>query len=306
MASGFNNSFEKAFNPGMAVGANAALETMKEKIKKNDEERQSSAIFDLIHSKVVENAVQNGADENALKDIEKKISGLKKAGLAPSEAMSAGKLMAPDAFQDDLSKAIKEQTLVTAQMQPEMQDQKQFQTLLEKNNPLKASSRSGLGMAANATQRADRALVLLDNSLLTNQDLAGIVGDYAGILQGGAPTVEGMSSANYTSAQQSLKGMAQFATGNPQDAVPAKFKEHIRSNLNELKSISDGYITKNFDAVEKGNSRLISKYSDDWKNFRSEWSPKGVSSKPNTPPSFDPKTEKLQQNSKGEYRVVKK
>ena len=31
--SGFNNSFEKAFNPGMAIGANSALDAMRDKIK---------------------------------------------------------------------------------------------------------------------------------------------------------------------------------------------------------------------------------------------------------------------------------
>ena len=40
--SGFNNSFEKAFNPGMALGANAALETMKEKIKKDAEKAKET------------------------------------------------------------------------------------------------------------------------------------------------------------------------------------------------------------------------------------------------------------------------
>jgi hypothetical protein len=71
--SGFGQSFDKAFVPGANAGAAASLEVMKEKIKKNDEKRQSDAIFDLIHTKVVEDAIKNGADDKTLKEIEKKI-----------------------------------------------------------------------------------------------------------------------------------------------------------------------------------------------------------------------------------------
>lgn len=52
MSSGFNNSFEKSFGTGMAVGSNAALETMKEKIKqdatKAEESLKTSANLAMI------------------------------------------------------------------------------------------------------------------------------------------------------------------------------------------------------------------------------------------------------------------
>jgi hypothetical protein len=266
---------------GFKAAGDSIMDAMKEKIKKNDESRKTSLILDTLESRIVQDAKSKGMADEEIAGLSKGLDGLRKVkDLSAAEAITIGKAIAPDIFQDEITRALKQANLTNSQNKPMEEAQKQFASIVEKNNPMKASSRSGLGMAANATQRADRALALLDNDVMTNQDLQGVVGDYAGILQGGAPTVVGMHEGEYKSAQQSLKGLAQYMSGNPQDAVPAKFKEHIRKNLIELKGTSDSYIKKNFDAIEKAYAPIISKFPDEWKNFRGEWDPKGDVSAP--------------------------
>lgn len=290
---------------GAEDASNKVFLALNERRKKQQESVQSNVIINAMEDKITREMTKQGLSEDSIAASIKAFDQLRKGGLAPSETMAIGKMMAPDIFQDDLTRAIKQSNLTNAQNKPQEDALKQFAQIVEKNNPMKASSRSGLGMAANATQRADRALALLDNNILTNQDLQGIVGDYAGILQGGAPTVQGMQESEYKSAQQSLKGLTQYISGNPQDAVPQNFKEHIKNNLIELKQTSDGYIQKNFSSIEKAYSPIISKFPDEWNAFKSEWVPQGkqtTSSKPSIPSkSSAPKGAKGWDTEKGDW-----
>lgn len=100
MGTGFNNSFEKAFNPGMAVGSAAALETIKEKIKANEEARQSGLILDSLEARITANAVKESKTPEELSGFTKSFDALRKAKLGAAETLSVAKAIAPDMFKD--------------------------------------------------------------------------------------------------------------------------------------------------------------------------------------------------------------
>lgn len=148
-------------------------------------------------------------------------------------------------------------------------DQKQWTQFINKNTPTLASSRSTLGMAANGNLRADRALATIQNNpTMTYQDLGNVVGDLAGIYQGGAPTDMGMKHQQYESIQSSLANLKQYVTGNPQDAVPPKIKGKILDVISKLKAVNNTAIKNHFDGQEAGQKKLIDKFPDQWKDFR--------------------------------------
>ena len=88
-----------------------AWDLIKDKIKKNDDERKSSAIFDIIHQKVAADAEASGQTSEQINDLSKKFDKLSKVGFSPDEATNIGKLISPDLFKSDIAKAIQEQTL---------------------------------------------------------------------------------------------------------------------------------------------------------------------------------------------------
>ena len=100
MASGFNNSFEKSFAQGQTIGASAALESIKEKIKANEESRQSGLIIDTLEARITQNATQSGLPPEQLSGFSKSFDALRKAKLSAAETLSVAKAIAPDQFKD--------------------------------------------------------------------------------------------------------------------------------------------------------------------------------------------------------------
>lgn len=150
-------------------------------------------------------------------------------------------------------------------------DQRQWSTFIQKVNPATASSRSTVGMAANGNLRAERAIATIkDNPVMTFQDLGNVIGDLAGIYQGGAPTDMGMKHQQYDSIQTKLANIKQFFSGKPQDAVPPAIKDKILNTLYGLQSVNNSALTNYLDSVESGQKKLISKFSDEWQNFRAD------------------------------------
>lgn len=156
-------------------------------------------------------------------------------------------------------------------MRQDQFDQRQWTQLINKINPATASSRSTLGMTANGNLRANRALAAIkDNPVVTFQDLGNIVGDLAGIYQGGAPTDMGMKHQQYDSIQTRIANMKQFLTGKPQDAVPPAIKEKIISTIDGLKKVNNDSLRSNLDAMENAQKKLIEKYPEEWSSFRKQ------------------------------------
>lgn len=150
-------------------------------------------------------------------------------------------------------------------------DQKQWSAFVKTNTPTLASSRSTLGMAANGNLRADRALVSIQNNpVMTNQDLGNVVGDLAGIYQGGAPTDMGMKHQQYDSIQNRIASLKQFITGKPQDAVPPAIKQKLVDLINNLKNVNNQAIDQHFAVQEKAQKKLIAKFPDEWQALRDQ------------------------------------
>ena len=150
-------------------------------------------------------------------------------------------------------------------------DQRQWTMFVNKNNPTIASSRSTLGMAANGNLRADRALATVQNNpTMTYQDLGNVVGDLAGIYQGGAPTDRSMKHQQYESLQMNISKLKQFALGNPTATVPDSIKQKLVDTITKLKSINNEAISQHFSVQEKAQRKLIDKFPQEWADFKQQ------------------------------------
>lgn len=184
------------------------------------------------------------------------IDDAKKSGQIPEDYEYAGKA------------GMKESSFTRGEKEDQFA-QKEWDKIVKANDIQTASSRSTLGMAANANLRADRAMATLNNPLLTYQDAQNIVADIAGIYAGGAPTDVGMSHSQYNTVQSKIANIQQFLTGRPTDAVPSQIKEHLKGVLGDLKKVNKDSIKNHLDYTEKAQSKVISKYKDEWENMKS-------------------------------------
>lgn len=174
-------------------------------------------------------------------------------------------------------------------------NQRQWTIFINKNTPSLASSRSTLGMAANGNLRADRALsTVQNNSVMTYQDLGNVVGDLAGIYQGGAPTDMGMKHQQYETIQAKIANIKQYMTGKPQDAVPPAIKQKIMEVIQSLKSVNNEAIKNHLNSQEKAQKNLIANFPDQWSEFRQQVEQNYMGSN-NAGNSDDPEWQKFQE-----------
>lgn len=153
----------------------------------------------------------------------------------------------------------------------EKQDQfnrKEFEKIIDQNNPTTGSSRTAIGQLGAANIKANRALTTLQNPMVTNQELGNVMADIASIYQGGAPTSFGMSHQAYNTMYGNIQGIMQTLSGKPQDAVPNAIKQRIAGVLNDMKSVNQSVLKQNFDTIENTKKASIAPYQDEWKNFR--------------------------------------
>jgi hypothetical protein len=96
MAQGFNNSFDKAFNPGMSIGASAAMKTIEDKIKSNEDARKSGAVIDSLEARIIQSSKDKTPEE--LEGFSKSFDALRKAKLTSTETLAIAKAIMPDMF----------------------------------------------------------------------------------------------------------------------------------------------------------------------------------------------------------------
>lgn len=161
--------------------------------------------------------------------------------------------------------------------------QKEWDKIDKEANPLTTSGRTGLGMAARADYNANRALVTLNKSMVTNQEAANVMADIAQIYQGGSATQYGMSHQGYDSLYQKLKGVQQYITGKPEDSVPTEIKSRLIGVLNEMKQTNKAVFKQQLDHIERAQPKVISKFSNEWKSVRENLE-NGIAGGPTTPP----------------------
>lgn len=152
-------------------------------------------------------------------------------------------------------------------------NQRQWTALTNKFNPAVVSSRSALGMASNGNLRADRALVTLQQPMVTNAQLGNALADLAGIYQGGAPTAFGMHEQQYTTAYQKLQSLMQFVSAKPTNVVTPEIKQKVIDTINDLKNVNNDYISQTFKSVEGSQKKLINNYQEEWQALKESWLP---------------------------------
>lgn len=158
--------------------------------------------------------------------------------------------------------------------QREKEEQKSdtiYANIIKGADPATASSRSVLGVAANANRRADTALATLVNpykGIITNQEAGNIMADVASIYQSGTPTEFGMSTQEYQSLIQSFAKTGQYFSAHPQDALPREFKDRLIDVLGRLKKVNSNIIMEHLNRIELGQKKVISKHQDEWNDFK--------------------------------------
>lgn len=142
--------------------------------------------------------------------------------------------------------------------------EKQWQEATKRVNSLRQSSRSALGASAVANQRADRALMVLQNPDVTDQDLQNVVTDLAGIFHGGSPHEKELNNQEYRTLQTKLNNLTTLITATPQaakqPAIQAKLKEVVRS----IKEVDNSIVRKNLGVEAVGFKKLIASDPDRW------------------------------------------
>lgn len=139
-------------------------------------------------------------------------------------------------------------------------------------NPVNASRGSQLGKIGETTVRAKRALDLLNDKSfkIDSQVLDGISSDISGILQGGAPSVVGMSEQQYNTFQKTLAQGSQYLTAHPGDALPPDMRSYITDTLNRINSTGKYYIKNNFKTVSDLQKPWVTKNKDIWDSTKQD------------------------------------
>ncbi len=146
--------------------------------------------------------------------------------------------------------------------------QKEWDKIDKEANPLTASGRTGLGLAAKADYNANRALVTLSKPMVTNQEAANVMADIAQIYQGGSPTEYGMSHQGYNTLYGKITGAIQMVTGKPQDALTPQIQQRLIGVLNEMKTTNKAVFKQQLDHIERTQPKVIQHYSNEWKALR--------------------------------------
>ena len=100
----FGDSFSSSFEKSSAVAGSGAVDLLKEKIKANAEARKSAEIFDVIGTKVAEDAIKSGKTLEEAAVLQEKIMKASKLGFTVSEASSFAKVLAPETFSSKTSR----------------------------------------------------------------------------------------------------------------------------------------------------------------------------------------------------------
>ena len=155
---GFAESFEKSFVPAAGKGADMSLELMKEKIKKNENARQSGAIVDSMKAKILMNAEKNGGVDKDGMAMLNVLENLKVAGVEPSNLTTVAKMLTPESFVDegvqaqrDSNKVLRESTL---ELRQENRQDKLEKFHTDRLTKVLSNRTGGLGLQDNKVNQA--------------------------------------------------------------------------------------------------------------------------------------------------------
>ena len=331
----FGKSFDEAFRPANATASASAMDVLKEKIKTNNETAQANNIIDFITAKKIEEAMKSGIPEDEIKASIKQFEGAKKLGLKPDQL----KMIFPTELKDqsainvynvgqsgDLTSAgqvpagskVFKQALTPDEIGARVKSseeakyggvkeeaarafdlRKEFQAIPQvKDFQIIKNQVSSMDALLNQVKLGDgKSALALDQGLIT---MFNKITDPTSVVRESEydRTPKNLSLVNrFQGAIQKLdKGGAGLTQEDRESLVfGAKVIADSRgSAYNEVLSNYEG-LSKEFGVKPELVTSGYGKFESFLKN------------EPESKvPSYNPKTQKLQQNSKGEYRVVNK
>lgn len=103
----FAKSFEESFKTGAAIGSAGALETMKEKIKKENETAKSSIMIGSLQDRILQEHNNGKITQEEASAGYTALAKMKKSGLESTEVATLAKLAMPNLFDSEKTKGPK-------------------------------------------------------------------------------------------------------------------------------------------------------------------------------------------------------
>lgn len=137
----------------------------------------------------------------------------------------------------------------------------------DKVNSLRQSSRSAVGAAAIANQRADRALQVLADKGASPQQLDYAMTDLAAIFQNGSPHETALNRQQYNTLKTKFINLKTFLTSNPSAANQPEIQQQLKNTVNEIKRVDNKIISDNLGVEGIAFEGLIRRNPDRWKRM---------------------------------------
>ena len=171
-----------------------------------------------------------------------------------------------------IQRKIKSENSFLLGMKQDQFNQREFDKIIEKNNPYNASSRTPIGMAGRAALSASRALQRLNDTgdLITNQDAGNIQADIASIFQNGSPTEFGMSEQQYHTLYGKVQGIRQYLTGKPENSITPEIRQRLIKVISDIQRTNVDVVKNNFSFIEKSKSNVIKPFQDQWDSAKQD------------------------------------
>lgn len=147
------------------------------------------------------------------------------------------------------------------------QTSKEWVKIADEMDPTKASSRNALGINYQSYVAAMRGENLLNQPIITYQNLGEVTRDLTRILQQGVPTDSGTEGMMYHSLVGDIMKKIQYIGGNPKDAVPQGLKDYLKDSFERLKAISKDVIELKIQAKEAAFPDVIQANQNKWDNL---------------------------------------
>jgi hypothetical protein len=148
-------------------------------------------------------------------------------------------------------------------------DEQHWPALVKLMNPLTASSRGAVGVAASSNMRADRALERLnDPKVMPDEIQRLVVTDIMAIMKGGVPDAEQLRAGLLKTFGQELQTRLQHWSDNPQQYNNQAVKEQLKRIVLGLKQIDNNVINQNAGMGAASYIGLIGRHPDWWQQVQ--------------------------------------
>lgn len=147
-------------------------------------------------------------------------------------------------------------------------DEKFWSSQFKMFTPTNAARGSLIGQAAFGNARADRALTTLADPKITPQQIAAVVNDYAGIMQGGVPHADSIRAMGFGTLLDDFANLKTRIMSQPQLANQPEVVAKLRTMIQEIKEVDNQIISNNLNTFEATNSSYIERNPEKWQKIR--------------------------------------